>query len=81
MEAGPATALTITAIRASLESEIFHNFSRWGAFETHLGKQIFVKSCFINEFMMNIHLLHRGVSDWDLTCMHVLGQIFYHRQL
>lgn len=61
--------------------EIFHNFSRWEFFETHLGKQIFMNSHFINAFMMNIHVLYRGVSDWDLTCMHVLGQIFYHRQL
>lgn len=26
---------------------------------------------------MNIHVLYRGVSDWDLTCMCELGQIFY----
>lgn len=77
MEAGPATALTSSAIQTSLESEIFDNFSRWGVFETHLGKQIFVNS----HFMMNIHVLYRGVSDWDLTCMHVPGQICYHRQL
>lgn len=63
MEVGPATALTSTAIQTSLESGIFHNFSRRGAFETHLGKQIFVKSCFINTFVMNIHLLYRGISD------------------
>lgn len=63
MLAGPATALKSTAMQTSLESEIFHNFSRWGAFETHLDKQIFVKSCFINTFMMNIHLLYGGVSD------------------
>lgn len=44
-------AHSATAIQTSLESEIFHNFSGWGAFETHLGKQIFVK------------LLHKCIHD------------------
>lgn len=36
-----------------------------------------MNSCFIKTFVMNIHVLYRGVSDWDLTCMCELGQIFY----
>lgn len=46
-EAGPAAALTSSAIQTSLELEILHNFSRsgWGGVggvETHLGKK---KNC------------------------------------